>query len=132
MRIPPAVGSLVAVLAAAAACAHGDLVAPDGPLAGEWGGSQGSLVVDAEGADVEIACAFGRIEGPIVLAVGRFEGVGPWWPGPAPPEEPFAARYDGEVDGRLLTLSITVDELAHVYGPVTLVLGADPTFPRCQ
>jgi len=124
---------LVAVAALAAiGCASHATAPVSGPLSGEWGGSQASLVVDEEGARVEFACADGRIDGPIVLDEGRFEAIGPWWPGPVPPNEPLNARYEGRVSDGLLELVIVAEPDGRSYGPLTLVRDREPTFPRCQ
>jgi hypothetical protein len=124
---------LAAVAALVAAGCSSHATAPtSGPLLGEWGGSQASLVVDEEGARVELPCADGRISGPILLDEGRFEAVGPWWPGPVPPNESLNARYEGTVSDGLLELVIVAEPDGRSYGPLTLVRDREPTFPRCQ
>lgn len=133
-----AVGGLVLITALAAGCgctspATAPATAPaTGPLAGSWGGGQASLVVDEDGARVELTCADGRIDGPIVLDEGRFDGSGPWWPGPVPPGEPLSARYEGTVVGSVLELTIFRVPEGPSYGPFVLIRDREPTFPRCQ
>jgi hypothetical protein len=123
----------VAVALLACGCAS-DAVGPGpttGPLEGSWGGSQASLVVDEDGARVELTCADGRIDGRVFLDQGRFDATGPWWPGPVPPGEPQTARYTGVIDGRSMELTILADG-TRSFGPLTLVRDREPTFPRCQ
>jgi len=123
---------LVAALAAGCRCTSHATAPATGPLAGSWGGGQASLVVDEDGARVELPCADGRIDGPIVLDEGRFDGSGPWWPGPVPPVEPLSARYDGRVVGSMLELTIFRVPEGPSYGPFVLIRDREPTFPRCQ
>ena len=120
--------------ALAAGCSsHVTAPAPTfGPLSGEWGGSEASLVVDEEGARVELPCADGRIDGPIILDDGRFEATGPWWPGPVPLNESLRARYAGRVVGGRLDLVIVAEPDDRILGPLTLVRDREPSFPRCQ
>jgi hypothetical protein len=119
------------LLLLACGCAS-DAVGPTtGPLEGSWGGSQATLVVDEDGARVELTCADGRIDGRILLERGRFDATGPWWPGPVPPGEPQTARYSGVIDGGSMELTILADG-TRSYGPLTLVRDREPTFPRCQ
>jgi len=125
---------ILPVGALAAGCSsHATAPAPtSGPLAGEWGGSEASLVVDEEGARIELPCADGRIDGPIVFHDGRFEATGPWWPGPVPPNESLRARYAGRVVGSRLDLVIVAEPDDRILGPLTLVRDRAPSFPRCQ
>src|SRR5688500_15964982 len=116
-----------------AACSTSNATAPlTGTLTGSWGGPQASLVVDETGARVELVCADGRIDGPIALDEGRFEATGPWWPGPVPPNEDLRARYAGRVDDGRLELVIVAEPDDRILGPLTLVRGREPNFPRCQ
>jgi len=125
---------ILPVGALAAGCSsHATAPAPtSGRLAGEWGGSEASLIVDEEGARIELPCADGRIDGPIVLHDGRFEATGPWWPGPVPPNESLRARYAGRVVGSRLDLVIVPEPDDRILGPLTLVRDREPSFPRCQ
>lgn len=125
-------GTLLVAVLAATGCASHATAPVTGPLTGSWGGSQASLVVDEEGARVEVPCADGRIDGPIVLDEGRFDGSGPWWPGPVPPGEPLSASYEGNVVGSVLELTILPMPEGPPRGPFVLVRDREPTFPRCQ
>jgi hypothetical protein len=88
--------------------------ADPGVLEGKWGGDRLRLVVDTAGATVETDCATGRIAGPIKLSAGGgFQAMGTFEQhqgGPqradAPASSP-SARYSGQVEGDVMTLSIT-------------------------
>jgi hypothetical protein len=125
---------ILPVGALAAGCSsHATAPAPtSGRLGGEWGGPEASLVVDEEGARIELPCADGRIDGPIVLHDDRFEATGPWWPGPVPPNESLRARYAGRVVGSRLDLVIVAEPDDRILGPLALVRDREPSFPRCQ
>lgn len=88
--------------------------ADPGVLEGKWGGDRLRLVVDKAGATVETDCANGQIAGPIKLsAAGAFEAAGTFEQhqgGPQRADAPASspgARYSGQVEGDLMTLSIT-------------------------
>jgi hypothetical protein len=125
---------ILPVGALAAGCSsHATAPAPtSGRLEGEWGGPEASLVVDEEGARIELPCADGRIDGPIVLHDDRFEATGPWWPGPVPPNESLRARYAGRVVGSRLDFVIVAEPDDRILGPLVLVRDREPSFPRCQ
>lgn len=127
-RLRPAA---VVVAWSAAACGSHATAPTDDPLSGRWGGPQASLVADDQGARVELACAEGRIEGPIVVEEGRFGGSGPWQPGPLPSIRPHFAHFSGLVLGQRLELTIVVAPDGRTHGPLELVRDREPTFPRC-
>lgn len=89
------------------------VAAGDKSLEGKWGGDRLRLVVDVAGATVETDCATGRIAGPITLsddgsflATGTFEEHrGGAQRADSPASSPNA-RYRGQVEGDVLTLSI--------------------------
>ena len=104
--------AILGVLLMTAPLASG--VPSEGGIEGTWGGDRLRLVVDAKGAGrVELDCAGGAITGPLVLsekgtfvAAGTFEQ---YRSGPQRADEAAAvakARYEGNVDGGTMTLSI--------------------------
>ena len=127
-RLRPAV---VLVAWVAAACASETTAPLDGPLSGSWGGPQASLVADDQGARVELACAEGRIEGPVILEAGRFAEIGPWQPGPVPVSDPRFAHFSGFLAGSRIELTIVVAPNGPTHGPFELERGRAPTFLRC-
>ena len=118
--------------ALAAACASDPAAPAEDVLTGTWGGAEAALMVDPDGARVELPCADGRIDGAIELRDGAFEGSGPWWPGPVPPGDSRTAHYAGTVIGDRLLLSIVVEPGGGILGPLALVRDRAPAFPRCQ
>jgi hypothetical protein len=83
-------------------------------LDGVWGGDRARLIATDSGANLELECADGSIQGPIqpaddgtFTAVGTFASRGPGpqrVDAPAPP----VVRYAGSVTNDLLTLSVWV------------------------
>jgi hypothetical protein len=77
-----------------------------------WGGDQARLEVTAGGAELELPCAHGRIEEPLVVpANGRFEWKGTFvqergGPTPEGGHPAVAAVYSGTLDGETLVLSV--------------------------
>ena len=120
------------VLAFVAACASP--TAPD--LSGEWGGAQVSLTLDRSGGALTYACATGTIDSTWTLdANGVFAGSGEHYfaGGPIPPGggTPHPARYAGEVDGVVFTLTVTLTDLDETLGPFTLVRDGPPVHVLC-
>ena len=79
---------------------------------GNWGGDQARLVVATNGAELELPCAHGRIEEPLVVpANGRFEWKGTFvqergGPTPEGGHPAVAAVYSGTLDGETMILSV--------------------------
>jgi len=83
------------------------------PLEGQWAGDRLQLVIDAKGGRLQSDCASGSFAGPLNLSeAGSFTVVGafdPQRPGPLRVDEPptgAKARYEGEVSGGVMRLSI--------------------------
>jgi len=120
-------------VAALAAC--GEPV-PDEVPHGSWGGVGASLQVDAQGADVELDCAHGRIEAPLRLdGEGHFlvEGFLVSEGGPVGQEAPDRrpASYDGVLDGQRLTFSVDLLEPVATAGPFVVRFGDAPRLLKC-
>lgn len=127
---------LAALLGAAAAAGCSGFIDPPGPIpTGTWGGEQGNLVVYADSATLDMPCAAGRIQQPVVatdagelFADGFFAhmagpiGIGglQWQP----------ARYSGVRHGDDLELTIELDGQPGI-GPLKLRRGVEGRFPRC-
>ncbi len=82
-------------------------------LVGQWAGDRLQLVIDAQGGRVESDCASGRFAGPVTASAdGKFSAQGSFenhQPGPqrVDVKSETSARYSGELQGGVLTLSIT-------------------------
>lgn len=97
---PLMIASLAGLLAA---CAHPATMARR-QLTGNWGGSEASLSIDAEGqGTVVMGCASARIDGPVSLDVGGHwlrTGTFTQGSGAPPPEPPTpeSAMIGGRLD----------------------------------
>ena len=106
---------------------------------GTWGGEHVRLTVRSGGADIEFDCAHGRMAKLTTDAAGNFsaEGVfvaergGPVRPGDR--EDARPARYSGRVEGKRMTLSITVSGADGEAEPVVykLTRGAEAELTKC-
>ena len=104
---------------------------------GNWGGDHARLVVDAEGATVELACAHGRLASPLDLdSEGRFDVAGTYTrEGPGPvridqADEP--ARYSGRLEGDDLTFRVRRVDPDQMLGPYTVTRGRRVRLIKCQ
>ena len=105
---------------------------------GTWGGEHLAFTVTESGAHAEFDCASGDITQPLTTdAEGRLTVEGTYvreHGGPARDDEQTVrkrARYSARIDGKTLTLDITlVDSNEHV-GPFTLTHGAEPVVHKC-
>ena len=108
----PAMG-LVFACSCALVAGDATLSQGDATLArGVWGGDTIVLEVITEGAEVDMDCARGRIEGPIrVDGKGTFDLLGTYeaeTPGPSRDDaKPASARYRGTIKGATMTLVIS-------------------------
>lgn len=122
----------VSVVAASAACG----AVPDEVPHGSWGGVGAALEVDAQGADVELDCAHGRIEEPLRLDdEGRFRAAGflAFEGGPVTQEgfDRRSATYDGSLDGQRLELRVATAGSEETIGPLLVVFGEAPRLLKC-
>ncbi len=120
------------VLALAAGCAS-----PTAPvMAGGWGGAQVSLVLERSGGELTYPCATGTIDSTWTLSPdGVFAGSGQHYfaGGPVPPGggTPHPASYAGQVNGYVLTLTVTLTDLKQTLGPFTLVRNGPAVHLMC-
>ncbi len=121
-------------LAVAWSCA---VVAGEAKLTeGVWGGDRIVFTVGADGADVEMECAHGRIAQPIRIdEKGKFDLAGTYeaeTPGPSrddgPP--PVPARYQGTIKGDTLTL--VVSRADQQIGAFELTRGRQTILRKCR
>jgi hypothetical protein len=105
---------------------------------GSWGGAHVLLQVNPRGATVEFDCAHGTIAGPIRLdRGGRFsasgtharEHGGPVREGEAADARP--ARYTGRVEGRTMTLTVTLVATGEGIGTFSLTRDREPILTKC-
>lgn len=127
--------ALSALLACASAAAERGRLA-----AGTWGGPHIRLdVADDETATVEFDCAHGSITAPIVPdGSGAFKVAGRYVqerPGPVregQEGEGVPAVYAGKVQGKSLTLTITLTGSGEELGPFELTQGKTPRLTKCM
>jgi hypothetical protein len=128
---------LLVAAAVAAACSN-PIAAGDRVRVGRWGGSHVLLDVADASARIEYDCAHGTLDEPLELdRGGRFEVAGthvrerggPQREGDPPASQP--ARYAGRVDGRAMTLTVTLPERGETVGTFTLTFGAGARLVKC-
>jgi hypothetical protein len=112
--------------------------APDRVTVGTWGGDHIRLDVTAAGATTEYDCAHGTIDEPLALdRDGRFSVIGTHTiehGGPVRIDEPqnrHPARYDGQVSGDTMQISVTVTDMQQTVGAFTVKLSAASRLLKC-
>ena len=105
---------------------------------GVWGGVHIQMQATAQGADIEYDCAHGTISEPIKPnAEGRFRVNGTHsldHPGPARQgvaSEARPATYSGSVNGKTMTLTVTLNATSEVIGTFTLTQGNEGIIRKC-
>jgi hypothetical protein len=107
---------------------------------GRWGGVGIALEVTASDARIELDCAHGTIEGPLVLdgdggfdRPGLFvrERPGPVHMGGENVEKGVPVRYVGRVQGETLTLRIVRPNAPRPPSPLSAELGRTPRLRMC-
>jgi hypothetical protein len=95
--------------------------------------------VTSQGTTTQFVCAHGTIDQLIARDVnGNFSASGTYvYEHPAtivgqPNSDSHAARYDGELSGTTMRVSVTVPDKQQVFGPFTATLGATGPSTRCQ
>ena len=105
---------------------------------GTWGGQQINISIEGNAATVEYDCANGTINGPLkVDRNGRFslsgthvrEHGGPIRADEKPPSQP--ARYTGRIDGKKMTLTVTLPNSNEKLGTFTLTHGQSGRLRKC-
>jgi hypothetical protein len=106
--------------------------------AGRWGGTGISVDVSASGARIELDCAHGTIDAPLVLdADGNFDlpgSIARERPGPVREGEPDRSqpvRYEGRVEGDTLTLWVIRPNAPRPEKPLSAVRGKSPILRKC-
>src|SRR5262249_31359586 len=121
-----------------AACATATTPTGDRVPAGPWGGVGIQLAVTASGATTEFDCAHGTIDQPLdrdregrFSAVGRYvsEHGGPIREGDPPDSHP--ARYQGQITGDTMTLTITLTDRQQEIGSFTLKRDQSARLRKC-
>jgi hypothetical protein len=115
------------------------LMAGSSPLAeGTWGGPGIQMTVGPEGAVLELDCAHGAIDGPIAVGKdGRFRASGTYGVehgGPVREGEEAGrpAMYEGRVEGKKLTLVITLAAGKEEVGTWELEQGRHGRIMKCM
>ena len=130
---------LLFVSLAVAACDRASTAA-DQPFVviGTWGGDHAGLIATSVGGTMEYDCAAGRIEEPLIAdSDGRFVASGTHTPGhggPVLPDEVLTrrpARYDGRVDGDLMSLTVVMTDSNATVGTFQLTRGRSPNVFKC-
>ena len=125
--------SSLLLLAVVLSCQSGP-AAPIVEIAGTWGGENAGLIAEDTVAHVHIACTLGNARGPIRLdSYGRFEATGTYNVDAYPVDRGIVhpARFSGELDGQVLTLSVTLTDTGQQLGPVKLTKGKEPKMGQC-
>jgi hypothetical protein len=101
---------------------------------GTFGGDNAGLMADDTSAHVHIGCTYGNVHQPIVLDPGsRFDVAGEQNITAYPIDLGIfhPARFTGSVDGRTMTLRVTLTDTAVTLGPVMLKFNEEPKMGSC-
>ena len=114
------------------------MTSPDSVLeVGAWGGDHVLLSVTPSGATIEFDCAHATIPQSIAVSGGAFNVPGDYFPehgGPVREDEPtvqMPSHFHGTVDGKAMTLRITVIATGQDLGTYTLTHGAFGRVFKC-
>jgi len=141
MPIVLALALILAVVSQGGPCRKVENVSNEriqGAQTGTWGGPHVQMDVDRDGARLEFDCAHGATDGPLALGDdGRFdlkgyfvvERGGPVREGHQ--EKRLPARYSGRVDGKTMTLDVTLTEAGDHVGTFTLTRGHAGRLTKC-
>jgi diaminopimelate epimerase len=104
-----------------------------------WGGEHIRLTVNARGAEIEYDCAHGTITAALPLKRGgKFELTGTHVREHGGPirlnQKPaqLSARYTGSINGKTMTLAITLPDTAETIGNYTLTRGSAGRVWKCR
>ena len=106
---------------------------------GRWGGTGIALDVASTGARIELDCAHGTIDAPLVLdGEGGFDLPGTLVrerPGPVRMDQEegkgLAVRYVGRLDGETLELRVVLPNAPRPPSPLAARLGQAPRLRKC-
>lgn len=105
-------------------------------LEGTWGGPDASMVLTSDGGELSYSCGAGTIDaGWTLTASGAFSAMGVHYFGGGPVSQegrpPHDAVYEGQLEGDVLTLSVTIADPATNLGPFELVRDGSPVTDIC-
>jgi hypothetical protein len=128
---------LMLLLCSAVGCAATSDV--DLAATGTWGGPDLSITMTTGGAIAQFVCAHGVIPERIAPdASGNFSATGTYdFERTAlvvgqPASESHSARYDGQISGNTMRLSVMVLDTKQVVGPFSATLATAGPSSRCQ
>jgi len=133
IRLSPLVVAALLVMWASSGCDSGT-GPPMSPVVGTWGGKDAGLIAADTGLHVHIGCTLGDARGVIRPdASGRFSIDGTYNVDAFPVDRGIVhpARFSGRIDGRSMTLTVTLTDTARTLGPVTLRYGTEPQMAVC-
>jgi hypothetical protein len=92
------------------------------------------LIATDSSAHVHIGCTAGDVAGPLQVGTdGRFSVAGRYnitlYPVARGPDHP--SRFSGQIEGIVMTLTVTLTDTAVTLGPVQLTLGKEPRMGPC-
>ncbi len=105
---------------------------------GTWGGQHIRLEVTEDGAKIEYDCAHGTVDGRIeadrnnrfdVRGTHVIEAGGPVSSDAKPNIHP--ARYTGRIEGKTMTLTVTLTDTNETIGTFSLTHGEQPELTKC-
>ena len=107
---------------------------PGATVLGMWGGNNAGLMADDTSAHIHIGCTYGQVHDPIVLDMSsRFDVTGEQNITAHPVDLGILhpARFTGSIDGRTMTLTVTLTDTAVTLGPVELTFEKEPIMGPC-
>jgi hypothetical protein len=106
---------------------------------GVWGGAHIRIDVEEKGATVHYDCAHGSIDEQLALdSEGRFDARGTFVHEGGGSirinikRVPQPARYEGQVSGQQLSLTVTLTETSQTVGTYTLTRGSEGRLRKCR
>jgi hypothetical protein len=108
----------------------------DAGVAGQWGSTQASLVLQRSGGTVSYQCGFGTVDARWSLnADGQWLATGQHFfgggPDPIEGRPPHPARYSGQLVGDQLDFTVTLTDLGQTLGPFHLTRGGPTVSEMC-
>jgi hypothetical protein len=107
---------------------------PGATVRGTWGANNAGLLADDTSAHVHIGCTYGAMHEPIVLDMSsRFDVAGEQNITAHPVDLGILhpARFTGSINGRTMTLTVTLTDTAVTLGPVELTFEKEPMMGPC-
>jgi hypothetical protein len=102
---------------------------PGAIVRGMFGGNNAGLMADDTSAHLHISCTYGDVHQPIVLDLNsRFDVPGEQNITAHPVDLGILhpARFTGSIDGRTMTLTVTLTDTTVTLGPVVLTFNKQP------